>query len=281
MVDGWEWDETLFEGAAPYYDRGRLPYAPGLAESLGVALSLDRTGRLLDVGCGPGSVTLRFAHLFAAVVGLDADPGMLAEGTRLAAERGVANASWVQMRAEELPGGLGHFRVVTFAASFHWMDRNTVASTVRGMLDPGGVLVHVDNRHQDGTDALDADDPPPPTAEILALKQRYLGERRRAGQGFFPGPIGQEELVFRAEGFTGPEMVVVPDGRMLVRSIDEVVAVTLSDSSSTPHLFGNRLPEFERDLRALLAAASPKGRFAVRLPDNQLKIWRPTPDARG
>jgi hypothetical protein len=24
---GWEWNETLFAGAAPYYSQGRLPYA--------------------------------------------------------------------------------------------------------------------------------------------------------------------------------------------------------------------------------------------------------------
>ena len=29
----WEWDETLFAGAAAYYDRGRLPNAPGLADA--------------------------------------------------------------------------------------------------------------------------------------------------------------------------------------------------------------------------------------------------------
>ncbi len=28
----WEWDETLFAGAAPYYTEGRLPYAEGLAD---------------------------------------------------------------------------------------------------------------------------------------------------------------------------------------------------------------------------------------------------------
>ena len=41
-----------------------------------------------------------------------------------------------------------------------------------------------------------------------------------------------------------------------------------------PHLFGDRLPLFEADLRRVLAEASPDGAFAVRLPDNELKIWR-------
>ena len=146
----WEWDETLFSGAAAYYQQGRLPNAPRLAEAFGEALGLDGRGRLLDVGCGPGTVTLPLAGLFHEVVGIDADEGMIQEARRLASERGVPNARWVRGRAEDLPADLGTFRVVTFAASFHWMDRPLVAGTVRGMLQPGGVVVHVDNRHQDG-----------------------------------------------------------------------------------------------------------------------------------
>ena len=52
--DQWRWDETLFEGTAPYYVRGRLPYAAGMERALADALALDGTGRLIDVGCGPG-----------------------------------------------------------------------------------------------------------------------------------------------------------------------------------------------------------------------------------
>ncbi|MBO0729836.1 MAG: class I SAM-dependent methyltransferase, partial [Acidimicrobiaceae bacterium] len=145
----WEWDETLFRGAAAYYERGRLPNSPGLADAFEATLGLKGTGRLLDVGCGPGTVALRIGHLFAEIVGIDADPDMVDEARRLSVERGVTNACWVHMRAEELPADLGLFQVVTFAASFHWMDRRLVAHTVRGMLDPEGALVHVDNRHQD------------------------------------------------------------------------------------------------------------------------------------
>jgi hypothetical protein len=65
-MDGWEtwsWDESLFAGAAGYYEQGRLPYAPGLADAFADSLGLDRQGRLLDVGCGPGTVALRLAEL--------------------------------------------------------------------------------------------------------------------------------------------------------------------------------------------------------------------------
>jgi len=139
----WSWDESLFAGAARYYEQGRLPYAPGLAEAFCRSLALDGRGRLLDVGCGPGIVALRLAPLFEAVVGLDPDAGMLAEAASAAAARGIANTTWVRLRAEDLPAGLGRFRAVTFAASFHWMDRPRVAAAVATMLDDGGAVVQV------------------------------------------------------------------------------------------------------------------------------------------
>jgi SAM-dependent methyltransferase len=269
----WEWDETLFAGAAAHYDRGRLPNAPGLADALELALGLDGGGRLLDVGCGPGTVTLPLAGRFREVVGLDADAGMIHEAQRLASERGVMNARWVHGRAEDLPAGLGAFNVVTFAASFHWMDRPLVAGIVRTMLEPDGVVVHVDNRHQDRLvhdDAL----PAPPVERIAELRRAYLGEDRRAGQGIRNSSPGDEAAVLRAAGFAGPELVVVPDDRTIVRSADDLVAETFSLSSTAPHLFGDRRSQFEADLRRLLAESSPDGGFAVQLPDNELKIWR-------
>ncbi len=146
-VGGLVWDETVFEGTATYYRQGRKPYAPALADALAEYLHLDVRGRLLDVGCGPGTVALLFAHLFESVIGLDPDLGMLAEAQHAAVEEQIANASWVRMRAEDLPGSLGTFRVISFAQSFHWMDRPRVASPVREMLDANGAVVQVDLWH--------------------------------------------------------------------------------------------------------------------------------------
>jgi 16S rRNA G1207 methylase RsmC len=66
----WSWDESLFAGSAGYYEQGRLPYAPDLIGAFARSLALDGQGRLLDVGCGPGTVTLRLAPLFEVAVGL-------------------------------------------------------------------------------------------------------------------------------------------------------------------------------------------------------------------
>src|ERR1700734_2610162 len=94
--EDWAWDETVFEGTAAYYRQGRNPYAPALPHALAEHLCLEGRGRLLDVGCGPGTVALLFAHLFERVVGLDADPGMLAEARRAATEKQITNANGAQ-----------------------------------------------------------------------------------------------------------------------------------------------------------------------------------------
>ena len=72
-------------------------------------------------------------------------------------------------------------------------------------------------------------------------------------------------------------MIVVPDGRVVVRTIDDVVAETFSMSFTAPHLFVDRLHEFEADLRHVLRDASVGGTFSERLPDNELNVWRPIP----
>jgi SAM-dependent methyltransferase len=277
VIAGWQWDKTLFAGAAEHYVRGRLPYAPGFAEALGASLGLDGRGRLLDVGCGPGVVTVELAPYFEAAVGLDPDSGMLAEGARQAARRGVSTVRWVQARAEDLPAGLGVFRVVTFAQSFHWMDRGRVAAAVATMLEPGGAIVQIsDLKDAPPRAAAPLPRPYPPYPEIADLVRRYLGPVRRAGQGVIAGgeTPGGEDQVFEAAGFAGPQRLIVPAGQAVDRSADDLVAWTFSLSASAPHLFGDRRDAFERDLRALLHDAAPDGRFAEHAPPTDIRIWR-------
>ncbi|MEU4653253.1 class I SAM-dependent methyltransferase [Streptomyces sp. NPDC023723] len=283
MTD-WEWDETLFAGAAAYYRRGRLPYAPGLVAALAGTLRLDGRGRLLDVGCGPGTLALPLAPLFGEVVGVDPDPGMIEEAGRAAAGLGVGGKTrWVRARAEELPAGLGTFTVAVFAQSFHWMDRDRVAATVRDMLRPGGVLLHVSDLKTEpepfGEEGLAH--PAVPHTEIRDLVARYLGPVRRAGRGTLPrGTPGGEAEVFARAGFTGPDRHVVPAGNVLERTSDDAVAEVFSMSFSTPHLFGPRRADFEADLRRLLAEHSAPGLFAVRAPSTEIFVWHPPVPAR-
>ena len=276
MTSEWEWDETLFLGSAPYYVRGRLPYPAGLVDGLCDALQLDGRGCAIDVGCGPGLIALRIAHLFEEVVGLDPDRGMLAEAERLSLEQGVTNARWVLARAEELPLGLGTFRMATFGASFHWMDRDLVAATILEMLEPGGAFVHVDAHHY--REKIEGDEPlphpEPPHDAIREIIRTYLGPERRAGQGVRTEFPSGEEIVLGRAGFDAPTRVKVVGRQTIVRTPDDVLAYHLSSSNAAPHLFGDRLAEFDADVRRVLAEASPSELFAERTGDTELIIYR-------
>jgi SAM-dependent methyltransferase len=276
-ANDWEWDETLYAGSAPHYAVGRMPYPPGLADVIRDELGLDRRGRLLDVGCGPGSLTLLLAPLFEAAVGVDADRDMIVQASDRAREANVRNVQWRQLRAEDLPAGLGTFRAATFAQSFHWMDQTLVARRVRAMLDPGGAWVHVGATTHKGVPGADPlPHPRPPWDRIDELVARYLGPVRRAGQSLLPtGTLGGEEDIMRRAGFTGPTRIEVGGHQIAERSVDDIVSAVFSLSSSTPYLFAAELPTFEADLRRLLVRTSDNGRFSERTREIAVVIWRP------
>jgi ubiquinone/menaquinone biosynthesis C-methylase UbiE len=123
----------IYRGAAAHYRYGRPAYSPKLEAVLTEHVGLDGTGKLLDVGCGPGILTVRLAPLFEETVGLDPDSAMLAEGRRFAEERGIADIGWIQARAEDLPAAApGPYRLITFGQSFH-------GSSDLSMVRPGSV----------------------------------------------------------------------------------------------------------------------------------------------
>ena len=298
MPGEFEWDETLYAGSAAYYATGRVPYPAELADAVAAKLSLDGSGRLLDCGCGPGSLTLLLAPRFSEAVGIDADPDMIAQARAEAARagrskasprgddspstprRGASSASSVRfqhMRAEAMPGGLGTFQLITFAQSFHWVDQPRVARTALGMLEPGGAfaLVHA-TTHEGVADDDPLPSPRPPRSGITKLVASYLGPVRRAGRSVIPGgPPSGEDGVLRGAGFRGPDRIEVGGGAIASRTEDEVVASVFSLSSAAPHLFGDRLDAFEQELRGLLRQVSPSGRFSERMRGIAVDVWRP------
>ena len=142
----------MYAGSAAYYVHGRVAYTQELVDRLVTELALDGSGRLLDVGCGPGSLTLLLAPWFEHATGLDAHAEMLAEGERQAGLAGITNVDWIAARAEDLPPDLGRSRVATLAQSSPWMDRARVASLVHRALVTGGFLVHLPATTHEGID---------------------------------------------------------------------------------------------------------------------------------
>jgi SAM-dependent methyltransferase len=257
------YDETIYRGAAAHYLPGRPPYSAALVAVIAAEVGLDADTRLLDVGCGPGVLTVDLAPLVGEATGLDPDPDMLAEAARHAAARGVTTIRWVRAVAEDIATlGLGTPSVVTFGQSFHWTERGRVAEAVFDLLRPGGSIVLV------APEARDAPPGPGPGAPLLpedavrALVASYLGPGLRAGRGHRTDGTSEtyEETLARTR-FGRPRVVVAPGRADLVVDVDRAVARYLSMSWAAPHLFGDRLAAFEADLRGLLRDRAPDGRF--------------------
>jgi hypothetical protein len=112
-----------------------------------------------------------------------------------------------------------------------------------------------------------------PERVVDDLIRRYLGATRRAGRGALAhGTPSGEDAVMVAAGFSDPHRVRVA-GRVHERSDDDIVASVFSLSRAAPHLFGERIHEFECDLRRLLRHSSPERRFAERAREIELVIW--------
>jgi SAM-dependent methyltransferase len=256
------YDPTIFRGAAAHYRYGRPPYSPQLEPVLAEEAGLDGFGRLLDVGCGPGILTVRLASLFEDVVGLDPDADMLAEGRRAAQANAISHIRWVQALAEDLPAAApGPYRLVTFGQSFHWTDEERVAEAVYDMLEPGGSLAHIVHTVSGRRRPPSPGPPPIPHDEIETLVAHHLGSTDRAGRGRRTPSGGRFQEVVARTRFGPPRVLFLPGVPDLVRDSESVLSGYFSLSFAAPHLFADGGAAFARDVRSLLAERSPEGVF--------------------
>lgn len=272
------YDPAAFRGTAPYYAVGRPAYSASLRDVLARELGLDGTGRLLDVGCGPGTLALELAPLFDEVVGLDPEPGMLAEARRRVDASGLTHARWLDGVAEDLDRhDVGPCRLVTFGQSFHRTDRHRVADLVYELLEPGGSIALVCHTVEGRPKPACPGPPEMPHAAVNALVERYLGPGPAAGGADAVAlAVERWEVTLRASRFGNATIAFAPGRPDIVRDVDSVVAGCFSMSWSAPPLFGDDRDRFEADLRTLLLEHSPEGVFWDWPGDSEV-VWAKKP----
>lgn len=128
-----------------------------MLEMLAAAHPEGRPLRVLDLGCGPGSLCDAVAARFpdAEVVGVDRDPILLRLGreTNRHGERmrlldlDLAAPGWVHEVGQE------RFDAVVSATALHWLNPDKLAGlyvTLPQVLNPGAVFLNADHLYFDG-----------------------------------------------------------------------------------------------------------------------------------
>ncbi|MEJ2868072.1 class I SAM-dependent methyltransferase [Actinomycetospora sp. OC33-EN08] len=171
--------------------------------------------RIVDLGCGPGSLSARLLARFpdAEITAVDADPVMLALGR---ATLGYA-VRWVSTDLRDdgwtdAVGVTGADAVVSSTA-LHWLPADGLAGFCRGvaaLLRPGGVFLDFD------TLLADADDAPRLAGAITDLRRERTEERIRTvredfaawwtaieGEPGLAGPVAQRAAATKVGGHGG------------------------------------------------------------------------------
>jgi hypothetical protein len=136
-----------------------------------------------------------------------------------------------------------------------------VAEKVYDMLEPGGSLALIVHTVADRPAPPSPGPPPIPHDEIKALVQQYLRSTQRSGQGIARPRTHRFEDVSVRTRFGAPRSLFIAGIPDLLRDSESVLSGYFSLSSSAPHLFGDRVDDFARDVRNLLASRSSDGTF--------------------
>lgn len=249
---------SLFKGTARYYSRYRRPYLPQIFEDIVSYYKLDGRGKLLDLGCGTGELTLPLSKYFEEAVGVDPSTDMLVEARKKAEEGGVENVSWIEGNAEDVEFPFASIRLATAGVSLHWMNQSIVFPKVYAVTEQGGGMVVIgDSSPVRGKEKTE--DWKMKRKELII---KYLGEDRRAGDSlhkdFIPEKRPFEELIAQSPfgTFEFKEYEYTTE-----RNIDEIVGFLWSTSYAGKRQFGDRANEFEQELRQELLKLVPSNKF--------------------
>jgi len=148
-------------------------------------------GRILDVACGPGTVSRGMASPSRPVYGVDVSMGMLRQGRDLAIREGVRDVRFARADVAALPFPDGTFDAAVCSGALHlFPDPAAALREIARVSRPGARLAVL-------TFVLGAEDNP----RLRRLRERAW-ERRRGTRPFEPTSL---ERLVREAGFEGFE----------------------------------------------------------------------------
>jgi SAM-dependent methyltransferase len=239
-----------FKTTVPFYAAYRAPYPQRLIELVADAVCLAAPHRLLDLGCGPGTLAIAFASRTAETIAMDPEPEMLNAAAQAAAAANIA-LTYVEGSSFDLSPEMGLFRLISMGRSFHWMDRPSVLTMLDRMVEPGGAVALFDETPI-GQRAR---------AWRTAIHQSIESFSDNRSPGHWrnsPEWLAHEEVLAAS-----PFPTMTRFGVIVRRDLgtDDLIGRAHSMSSGSPEAMGDRDAEFTADLRQRLEQLEPSGKF--------------------
>lgn len=244
-------DPKRFTSAIPHYISGRPRYSERLIAKLAGATNLGPSARVIDLGCGPGTLTLPLARYCGSMIGIDVDASMI-EAARQAAEAAGIDIDWRVGTLFDLDQSLAPLDLVTIARAFHWMDREATLRRLDELIVPGGAVALVNTElHAYG-----------------ASRWHEAFEELRKAHGRFDefyhwrkSEAWEEHIsVLLRSPFSEVESMSVFEVHR--PRLEEVMARALSFSANSPSALGEEgRAAYEAAIRERLLAISPEGIF--------------------
>lgn len=260
---------SIFTSTATPYVRYRPPHPPIIIDLLAhLATEHMAAPRMLDLGCGPGSVALELTKRGVDVIAVDPSPEMIAASRAAERERGLTGTQWCEGTAENVASlpGVAHMSGTVIADAFHWMAREQVLDQLDAVTASGGFVAVVCSRAT-GTAR-------PWWHEVIGqIRARFLGSYPAAGpHESYREPGEDHESVLRRSRFS--KIAVTRADYRISFTTDELVGSQLSYAYSSPAVLGEQRDRFEDTVRTALLAVEPSGRFEARPTAALIIGWR-------
>jgi ubiquinone/menaquinone biosynthesis C-methylase UbiE len=237
-----------FKDNAAHYLGGRAAYSPRLIRRVAQACNLDGTQRLLDLGCGPGQISLAFSSWINSGVAIDPAPEMLSIASGLG--QGIApNIEYRLGSSYDLSPALGQFQIAVIGRAFHWMDRPDTLARLDQLIDPAGAVVLFFTSHPD--------DPPTPWfTQYRALLEDYAQSDPARVQRQSDDWESHDSVLLKSP-FASLERISIVEMRRV--AVESLLARAMSMSSLSRERLGTRLDELLERTRTLLEAHAQDG----------------------
>jgi hypothetical protein len=188
------------------------------------------------------------APYFGSVLAVDVEGEMIETGRREASRRGVMNIAWRVERAEDLQLRARSVELITVGEAIHRLDQARIIERALEWLQPGGSLATLGSepgwRGDEKWKRVLVD-------VVNRWTAAALGDPNE-------GPWGGPGDALRAAGFKVVECeTVVP----FVWTCESIIGFMFSTSIASRRVLGDKVDDFEADLRAALLEVEPSDRF--------------------